>query len=58
MKRHQQGGWGQEEPRRSVGAPNGGVGGRWAGKTGGRGAARAPVKPEVEERLKGLVCKM
>ena len=54
MKRHQQGGWGQEEPGRPVGAPNGGTGGRWAGKTGGGGAARAPAKLEVGDELEDL----
>ena len=52
------GGWGQEELARSVGAPNDGAGGRRAGKIDSGGAARAPVKPEVEEKLEGLVCKM
>lgn len=48
----------REESRRSVWVLIGGVGCRWAGKTGGGGAARAPAKLELEEGWGGPVRKL
>ena len=50
--------WGQGELGRLGGAPNGGSGGHWAGKTAAQAAGAAPVNPEVEDELGGLVCNL
>ena len=49
--------WGQGGPQETGWHSNGSIGGQWVGKTSGASAARAPMKPEVEEELEGLVVK-
>ena len=54
-KRRQRGEeWGQGVLGRLGSAPIGSAGGRWAGKTGGGGAAEAPVKLDVGDEVGDL----